>query len=152
MLLGLIGLAVPVILHLIQRQRLKPQVLATIHFLDPQDAANAFAPVPRDWLQLLLRLLLLALSVLLMSRLYSGGKEVGPRSLVVVFDQSLGTQRKIGEKQTLFEAHKKRLLELIDSLGPKDKMALILTGDQITHESGFLRDPKELRSIAESFD
>ena len=30
----------------------KPQVLATLQFLDPQDSANAFAPVPRDLLQL----------------------------------------------------------------------------------------------------
>ena len=69
MLAGLRGLSVPIIIHLIHRQRLKPQLLATSQFLDQQDLANAFAPVPRDLLQLLLRLLLLALFVLLMSRL-----------------------------------------------------------------------------------
>lgn len=150
MLLGLAGLAVPVILHLIQRQRLKPQVLATMRFLDPQDAANAFAPVPRDLLQLVLRLLLLGLFVLLMTRLYRGGAAVGPRSLVVVFDQSLGMQRKVGE-QTLFQIHKARLLELIDSLGPQDRMALILAGDEVSPDEGFL-PPAELRKIVENLD
>ena len=81
MLLGLLGLAVPVIIRLIQRQRLKPQVLATLRFLEQLDVANAFAPVPRDLLQLLLRLLLLLLFVLLMARLALSGREAGPRDL-----------------------------------------------------------------------
>ena len=45
MLLGLAGLSVPIIIHLIQRQRLKPQQLATLHFLDEEDIANAFLVV-----------------------------------------------------------------------------------------------------------
>src|SRR5581483_1254830 len=106
MLLGLIGLAVPVIIHLIQRQRLKPQVLATLQFLDPQDAANAFAPVPRDLLQLLLRLALLGLFVLLMARLLAGSADVGPRTLAVVLDGSLSTQRKGEGEQSLFDRQK----------------------------------------------
>src|SRR5439155_23776003 len=103
MTLGLIGLAVPVILHLIQKQRLRPQLLATMQFLDPQDAANAFAPVPRDKLQLLLRLALLGLFVLLMARLLVGGEDVGPRTLAVVLDGSLAAQRKAEGEQSLFE-------------------------------------------------
>ena len=89
MLLRLLGLSVPIILHLIQRQRLRTQPLATLHFLDVEDAANAFAPVPRDWLQLLLRLMLLGLFVLLMTRMMISRSEVGPRTLAVVLDQSL---------------------------------------------------------------
>ena len=54
MLLGLLGLGVPVVIHLIHRQRLRPQWLATLRFLDREDVANAFAPVPRDLLQLVL--------------------------------------------------------------------------------------------------
>jgi hypothetical protein len=151
MMLGLIGLAIPVILHLIQKQRLKPQLLATLQFLDPQDAANAFAPVPRDKLQLLLRLLLLGLFVLLMSRLFVSGDEVGPRSMVVILDQSLSMQRRAGE-QSLFDRHKAQVLELIDSMRPDDKLALILAGDRISVETGLLRDRDELRAIAEKFE
>ena len=72
MLLGLLGLSVPVLIHLINRRRMKPRQLATLKFLDQQDVANAFAPVPRDLLQLLLRLLLLTAFVLLMAR-FTGG-------------------------------------------------------------------------------
>jgi hypothetical protein len=152
MLWGLAGLAVPVILHLIQKQRLKPQVLSTLQFLDPQDAANAFAPVPRDWLQLLLRLLLLGLFVLLMARLFAGSAEVGPRSMVVVLDQSLSMQRRVDGQQSLFERNKAQLLELIDGMRPEDHMALLLVGDRISVETGFLQDRDELRQIAEGFD
>ncbi len=151
MMLGLLGLAVPIILHLIQKQRLRPQLLATMYFLDPQDAANAFAPVPRDKLQLLLRLLLLGLFVLLMSRLFAGGAEVGPRSIVVVLDQSLSMQRRAGE-QSLFDKHKEQVLQLIDGLGPEDKLALILAGDRINVETGLLRDKEELHAIATQFE
>jgi hypothetical protein len=151
MLLGLIGLAIPVILHLIQKQRLRPQLLATMHFLDPQDAANAFAPVPRDKLQLLLRLLLLGLFVLLMSRLFAGGEEIGPRSMVVVLDQSLSMQRRVGE-QSLFDRHKAQVLQLIDGMGLDDKLALVLADDRISTETGLLRDKEELRQIAEGFE
>jgi hypothetical protein len=152
MLLGLLGLAVPVILHLIQRQRLRPQVLATLQFLDPQDAANAFAPVPRDLLQLLLRLALLALFVLLMARLLVGDSDFGPRTLAVVVDGSLGTQRKWQGEQSLFERHKAQVLELIDGLRPEDRMSLTLVGDRVREETGFLRDKAELRRIAEQFE
>src|SRR5262249_51176827 len=114
MLLGLIGLSVPIIIHLIQRQRLKPQVLATLQFLEPQDAANAFAPVPRDLLQLLLRLALLGLFVVLMARLLIGSEQVGPRRLAVILDQSMSMQRKVATNQTLFDKHKAQILELID--------------------------------------
>src|SRR5262249_5371516 len=145
MLLGLAGLAVPVIIHLIQRQRLRTQPLATLQFLDIEDAANAFAPVPRDWLQLLLRLLLLGLFVLLMARFVIGGAKVGPRTLAVVLDQSLSMQRKLEDKQSLFDKHKGRILELIDTLGPDDRMALFLVGDRVTKETGYLQDPAQLR-------
>jgi hypothetical protein len=152
MLLGLAGLAVPIILHLIQRQRLKPQVLATTQFLDPQDVANAFAPVPRDLLQLLLRLLLLGLFVLLMSRLLVSTDITGPRTLSVILDGSLSMQRKWEGEQTLFARQKSQVLQLIDSLGPDDRLALTLVGDRVIEENGYTRDKEALRQLAESFE
>jgi len=151
MLYGLIGLSVPLVIHLIQRQRLRTQPLSTLQFLDLEDAANAFAPVPRDWLQLLLRLVLLGLFVLLMARLVVGGDKVGPRTLAVVLDQSLSMQRKLDEQHSLFDRHKARILELIDGLGPDDRMALFLVGDRVALETGYLQDRERLRQIAESF-
>ncbi len=152
MLAGLVGLSVPIIIHLIHRQRLKPQLLATSQFLDQQDLANAFAPVPRDLLQLLLRLLLLALFVLLMSRLVLQGSSAGPRTMAVVLDQSMSMQQKTGEKGNLFDASKRQVLDLIDGLADEDRLALVLVGDHVTVETGYLQDKSELRRVAEGFE
>ena len=152
MLLGLAGLAVPVILHLIQRQRLRPQMLATLEFLDVEDAANAFAPVPRDWLQLLLRLLLLALFVLLMARLAIEDDRPGPRTVAVVLDQSLSMQRKVDAHQNLFERCRANILAMIDEMGPEDRMDLVLVGDGVAAETGYLQDREELRRKAAAFE
>ena len=153
MLLGLAGLALPVIIHLIHRQRLRPRMLATIQFLDPQDVSNAFAPVPRHWLQLLLRLLLMAVLVLLMARLFVTRDQVGPRTLAVVLDRSMSMQRiAAGGERTLFDEHKQQIGELIDTLGEGDRMALMLVGDTVAHDTGFTEDPDVLRAALASFE
>ncbi len=151
MLLGLLGLAVPIIIHLIQKQRLKPQMLATMQFLDKEDVANAFAPRPRDLLQLILRLVLLLFFVLLMARLAFPGREVGPRTLTVIFDQSLSMQQKTPGGKSLIEVHKANLLNLIDGLGPHDKMSLLLVGDRVEKETGFTSDKSFLRKTVTAF-
>ena len=152
MLLGLAGLAVPVILHLIQRQRLRPQLLATLEFLDVEDAANAFAPVPRDWLQLLLRLLLLTLFILLMARMAIQDARPGPRTMAVVLDQSLSMQRKVDARESLFDRCRTKILALIDEMGPEDRMALVLAGDRVAVETGYLQDREALRRTAAAFE
>jgi hypothetical protein len=152
MLLGLAGLAVPVIIHLIQRQRLRPQWLATLQFLEREDVANAFAPVPRDRLQLLLRLLLLLLLVLLMARLAVGGREPGPRTLTVILDQSLSMQQTSAAGGTVFAAHQAAILELIDSLGPRDQMSLLLVGDTVVQQTGFSADRERLRRTVRAWE
>jgi len=151
MLFGLLGLSVPIVIHLIQRQRLRPQLLATLQFLDREDVSNAFAPVPRDLLQLLLRLLLLLLFIFLMARFTHLGRDPGPRTLVAILDNSMSAQRRVDGGEGLFEQQKEQLLELIDSMGAKDQFSLMLVGDRIVQETGFLRDKAELRALASGF-
>ena len=150
MLLGLLGLSVPVIIHLIQKQRLKPQPLATLQFLDKEDVANAFAPVPRDPVQLLLRLLLLLAFILLMSRLTCSSGDRGPRSTVIILDQSMSMRRPVAGKP-LFEHHKAQAQALIDAMKPADSIALYLVGDELVTETGFLSDPAALREQLSQF-
>lgn len=150
MLLGLVGLSLPVIIHLIQRQRLESQPLSTLEFLDREDLANAFAPVPRDLLQLLLRLLLLGLFVMLMARLYQGGGEPGPRTLAIVVDQSMSMRRHVSETESLFDRSKRQALELVASLREGDRASLTLVGDEVTRATGFLADRDRLRAEVEA--
>ena len=150
MLLGLLGLSVPVIIHLIQRQRLRSQPLSTLEFLDREDLANAFAPVPRDLLQLLLRLLLLSVFVMLMARLYWSGSEPGPRTLAIVLDQSMSMRQHVSETESLFDKSKRQVLELVASLREGDRASLTLVGDDITRTTGFLSDRERLRAEVEA--
>jgi hypothetical protein len=152
MLLGLAGLGIPVLIHLIQRQRLQPEPLSTLAFLDREDIANAFAPTPRDVLQLLLRLALLALFILLMTRLVVPGSGAGPRTMAIVLDQSVSMQRKTDGGESLFDRSKQRVLDLIGTMGPEDRISLLLVGDQVSVETGYLKDKAELRRIAERFE
>jgi len=150
MLFGLLSLSIPIAIHLIQRQRLKPTPLATMGFLDREDVANAFAPTPRDVLQLLLRLLLLSLLVLLMARIVipAGG---GPRTSVVILDQSLSMQQQVLGDRSSFELHKQRIQELIENKRPEDRIALRLVGDTVTERTGFLKDPEALTQVLDGF-
>ncbi|MEI6148700.1 MAG: BatA domain-containing protein, partial [bacterium] len=140
MLLGLLGLGVPVLIHLINRRRMKPRPLATIQFLDEQDVANAFAPVPRDLLQLLLRLLLLTLFILLMARLTGPSATVGPRAVALVLDNSM-SMRKLGpDGKSLFESHRQRILQLVRGMHQGDYFSFTLVGDKVFESTGFTGD------------
>ncbi len=141
MLLGLLGLGVPILIHLINRRRMKPRALATLEFLDQQDVANSFAPVPRDVLQLLLRLLLLTLFVILMARFTAPGSAVGPRALAIVLDNSMSMKR-VGPdgKTSLFEQHRASILQLVRGMKEGDFFSFTLAGDQVFDTTDFTSD------------
>jgi len=156
MLLGLLALGIPIVIHLIQRQKLQPRLLATLRFLEETDVANAFAPVPRDLLQLALRLLLLTVFVLLMVRLTAPGSRLGARTMTVILDGSMSMQAAAGPQPaaapgrppvSLFDQHKAWIRDLAESMGPDDEMSLTLVADEVQRETGFLRDKEELKSI-----
>ena len=151
LLWGLTALAIPVVIHLIQRQRLQPRLLATLRFLEAGDVSNVFAPVPRDLLQLLLRLLLLLLFVLLMARLTASSAKPAPRALTIILDQSMSMQRKLADGKSVFEKHKADIGQLIDTMGEGDQFSLMLVGDEIAQQTGFLREPGKLRQALDSF-
>ncbi|HUU70298.1 MAG TPA: BatA and WFA domain-containing protein [Planctomycetota bacterium] len=150
-LLALAGLSIPVIIHLIHKQKLQPRLLATLKFLDPGEAPNAYAPVPRDILQLILRLLLLTVFILLMVRFTVHSPAVGTRALAIVLDQSLSMQRKLPDGRTLFGHQKEQIGELIDTMNGGDQFALLLVGDDVTQETPFLRDKAKLKEALERF-
>ncbi len=90
MLAGFAALAVPTIIHLIARHKYPVLNFPSLRLLRYERRDNAFANRLVDPLQLLLRLLVLALLVLAMSRLFSPGSSStpAPRNLVVVVDTS----------------------------------------------------------------
>jgi hypothetical protein len=144
MLLGLAALGIPVLIHLINRRRMKPRQFATLDFLDQQDVANAFAPVPRDLLQLLLRLLLLTLFILLMVRMTGSSPTVGPRAVAIVLDNSMSMKRLTPDGRRLVDVHRERILDLIRGMKQGDYFSFTLVGDQVFDSTGFTSDRARL--------
>lgn len=67
-LLGLAGLAAPLVIHLINRQRAEPLRFPSIRFIGPSALPQGGRHTPRDWLLLLLRLLFFAMIVLALAQ------------------------------------------------------------------------------------
>jgi len=135
MLVGLVGLAVPIALHLIAKHRFPVQAFPSIRLLQKDVRTNVFAPRLVDVPQLLLRLLVLILLVLAMSRLFSLGGSSGeaPRNLVVVLDASAGMRAQITDAQTqqksaLFDNARKEARAMIEKLKAPSQCAVILAG------------------------
>lgn len=146
MLLGLLGLSVPVILHWIQRQQMKPEFLTTLRFLDKEDVANAFSRTPRDLLQLLLRLLLLTAFVMLMTRFTWTTAEVGPRTMALILDDSMSMQRTLPDGRSLFDVHKAQIAELVAGMRDEDRFAFLLVGDEVFTDTGLTGDRAALEA------
>ncbi len=149
MLFGLLGLTLPIAIHLINRRRLKPEPLATLRFVRGHDVANVFAWKPRDWVQLLMRLLLLTVFVLLMVRMTRPSGRPSDRAVMLILDNSLSMQRQIPAGPPLFETLRHRAGELIDGMRETDKAAVLLVGDRVFTDTGLIRDRAVLRAAVD---
>ena len=136
MLLGLLGLSVPVALHLIARHRFPVQSFPTTRLLRTERRYNVFSWRLVDPLQLLLRLLILALLCLAMARFFFSceGSRPAPRNLVVVVDTSasMRTEGKNvrGERAALIDVARDQAASLLRELAPHSRCALMVAGDE----------------------
>lgn len=136
MLLGLLGLAVPVALHLIARHRFPVQDFPSTRLLRTERRYNVFSWRLVDPVQLLLRLLILALLCLAMARLFTScsPSRPAPRNLVVVVDASASMRTEgrnaRGERVPLIEAARAQAATLLRELAPHSRCALIAAGDE----------------------
>jgi len=150
MLIGLAGLAVPVILHLIARHKYPVQDFPTISLLRYERRDNAFARRLVDPWQLLLRLLVLALLVLAMSRLFSPtlSDDFAPRNLIVVLDTSasMGMESDDSEGEetstTPLAVSKHIARTLLKDISLPSRCALVTAGDKIEIVSPLGPDPE----------
>lgn len=148
MLVGLAGLSIPVILHLIARHKYPVQDFPTISLLRYERRDNAFARRLVDPWQLLLRLLVLALLVLAMSRLFSPtlSEDFAPRNLIVVLDTSasMGMESAAEEEEastTPLAVSKVIAAKLLKDISLPSRCALVTAGDKITIVSPLGPDP-----------
>lgn len=136
MLIGLVGLAVPIIIHLMHRSRSTTVDWPTLRFLKIAQQRSAQRSRLKHLIVLLARLVLLALVIVAMAKPYRRDLTWTPppdlpTTLVIVLDRSYSMgYRDPGSSETRFERARQRAAELITSLSQEDELALVLVDDR----------------------
>src|SRR5262245_35134050 len=141
MLAGLAALAVPVVIHLLLRQRRKRQRFSTLQFFAKLEEQSSQRRKLRNWFLLALRLTLFTLLVLAFARPYlpkaaNAGAPQKRRQIILVLDRSLSMQANDAEGQRwghALDATRKLLAEL----NQNDRAALVSCAANAEVLSGF---------------
>ncbi|MCA9712221.1 MAG: BatA domain-containing protein, partial [Myxococcales bacterium] len=129
LLLGLLGLGLPVVAHLLGREPPRPIRFAAMRFLQATDQSVSQRRTIQDWPLLVVRLLLLALLVVVLTRPSStaqtGVAVVGePHDAVILLDGSRSMELRVGERSMLEHAQQ-RVAALLASLPPGSRVGLV---------------------------
>lgn len=135
MLWGLLSVAAPIIIHLLQRRRVVQIPFSTLRFLKAISAKTTRRSRIENLLLLFLRCLIFALLILAAARpvisakasRYLGGNV--PRTVVLMIDNSLSMAYRAGE-QTRLELAKRQAMAILDDLKPDDEVAVIAVSDR----------------------
>lgn len=135
---GLVLVGVPILLHLIMRQKPKRLSFPAFRFLAQRARTNQRKLQLRHLLLLLLRMGLIALICLALARprvlneglnLTSGQ----PVAVALVFDTSASMEYKVGDKNRLEDA-RQRARELLDDLPDGSRVAVFDSGEPVSGE------------------
>jgi hypothetical protein len=135
MLWGLLSVAAPIIIHLLQRRRVVQIPFSTLRFLKAISAKTTRRSRIENLLLLLLRCLIFALLILAAARpvisakasRFLGGNV--PRTVVLLVDNSLSMTYRASE-QTRLELAKRQAMAILDDLKPDDEVAVIAVSDR----------------------
>ena len=128
---GAAAASLPLIIHLLNRERARRLVFSTIRFIKMSHQANVQRHRLKQLLLLLMRILILALLGLAFARPFfantpaTTGATGGVRNIVIILDTSYS----MGYLNT-FDRAKKAVIELADDLQPSDASALIFTNNR----------------------
>ena len=135
MLAGLLGMSIPIALHLIAKHRFPIRDFPTLRLLTRDERTNQFAMQLIDPLQLLLRLALLLVLVLAMARLFSATDPApAPRNLVVVLDASASMNQTVvnpeGEARlSILDLAIRKARDLLGEIRPPSQSAVVVAGE-----------------------
>lgn len=130
-LLGLLGLSLPLIAHLLGREQPQKIRFAAVRFVVPREPIITQRRELRDRPLLLLRLLLLALFVLVLARPVVGSEAAvavlaEPHDAVVLLDGSASMDLRIDDRSER-ERGLERLDTLLDALPPGSRVGLVIS-------------------------
>ena len=131
MLAGLAAVSIPVIIHLLHRQRTTPVQWGAMQFLMESPLQLKRRKKVDHWLLMLLRMLAIALLVFALSRplMIEGSYNPLNSSLAtdigVVVDRSLSTGRRVGD-QTVYDKGVAAVAALAKNMRPNDTLTVVL--------------------------
>ena len=129
---GAIGAALPLIIHLLNRERARRLVFSTLRFIQMSHQTNVQRHKLKQMLLLLMRILIVLLLGFAFARPYFAADPVantqqtgGKRNVVIVLDTSYSMQY-----ADTFATAKKEALNILDSLDTADAACFILSSDK----------------------
>ena len=127
---GVIGASIPLILHLLNRERARRLVFGTIRFIQMSHQTNVRRHKLKRLLLLLMRILMLALLGFAFARPFFAEAPIiaqktgGKRNAAVILDTSYSMQY-----EKVFENAKREGIKILDGLDATDAACLILSSD-----------------------
>jgi hypothetical protein len=155
MLIGALGAAVPIVIHLIGRRRAPVKKFAAMDFLLGTNRRVARRLRLRELLLLLLRVLACLAIPLAIAKPFvscaSGGVAVarGPQAAVLVLDDSFVMGFKV-EGETLFERARERAKRVLAELGTEADVAIELASEGAEPAAELTRDHLRLRDALDT--
>ncbi len=129
---GVIAMGVPILIHLLARQRRKPIEWAAMRFLIEAYRKHRRRLQLEQLLLLTVRCLILALLGLALARpiLESAGvlTPSGARAVYLVIDDGMASDVKTENERTALDQHVQQATQLIRTLGPGDAVGIVTAG------------------------
>lgn len=128
---GVVGASIPLILHLLNRERARRLVFGTIRFIQMSHQTNVRRHKLKRLLLLLMRILILALLGFAFARPFFAEAPIiaqktgGKRNAIVILDTSYSMQY-----EQVFENAKREGIAILDGLDATDAAGLILSSDR----------------------
>ena len=127
---GIVGASIPIILHLLNRERARQLVFSTIRFIQMSHQTNVRRHKLRRLLLLLMRILMLALLGVAFARPFFAAAPVitqkigGKRNAIVILDTSYSMQY-----EGVYRNAKEASIKILDGLDSTDAACLIFSSD-----------------------
>ena len=128
---GIIGASIPIVLHLLNRERARQLIFSTVRFIQMSHQTNVRRHKLKRLLLLLMRILILALLGVAFARPFFAAAPVitqkigGKRNAVIILDTSYSMQY-----EKVFQDAKEEGITILDGLDSTDAACLILSSDK----------------------
>lgn len=150
MLLGVLGLGIPVAIHLIGRRRARVVKFAALDYLLATNRKVARRLQLRELILLIVRVLVCLAIPLALAKPYTSCAtdgpmvERGPQATVLIIDNSFASRLRAGD-DTLLGRAKARAYDVLGQLGPEADVAILLASEGANSPSELSRDHLRLR-------